>query len=348
VAVKLWLLFGLVLLSLASPSLASDGSDWYTVSGTSFIEAVGTGTSYLLVTKDASGRFSVLGPGESFAPGMTLKKIGSMQVMVARGAEQTAAPILRAQIPADVLVVAICRLYNQNVIVAGQVDSMVAYVDGLLNYKQELPGLMKSLGLSYTADDRAIVIRKEGAAKPLPGPGLKKETAYQGQHVRSTAAEIVDAMNTQAQRRYAPASGAGVATVYSADLSPEELAAYLGTALETEIVEKPAPAAPATTTPPATPATTATGSGLDEVRSAFERAVKLTRANDQRQAATVLLQLVKTHPELPPKVTNLLGKLLWSLGRKDQARKAWARSLRADPQDAFARNALAKTAPKPR
>lgn len=346
---KTLFVLGLVLLALASSQVAGQGSEWYTVSGVSFIEAVGTGTSFLLVTKDSKGRYTVLGPGEAFAPGMTIKKIGSMQVMVARGGEQSAAPILRAQIPADVLVVAICRLYNQNVLIAGQVDSMVAYVDGLLNYKQELPGLMKSLGLSYTADDRAIVIRKEGAAKPLPGAGLKKETAYQGQHVRATTAEIVDAMNTQAQRRYAPAAGAGVATVYSTDLSPEELAAYLGVTAETEIVEKAsAQPTPAATAAAATPAASSAGAVSDEVRSTFEKAVKLARANDQRQAATVLLQLVKAHPEVPPKVTNLLGKLLWGLGRKDQARKAWARSLRADPQDAFARNALAKTAPKTR
>ncbi|MBI4869416.1 MAG: hypothetical protein HY816_20950, partial [Candidatus Wallbacteria bacterium] len=167
------------LVLLVHPVCASDGGDWFAVSGATFVESIGAGTSFLLVAKRPDGRFALLAEGEEAAPGMTIKKIGTEQVLVTRGpGQQTAAPILRQQVPADIMITAICRLYNQNLVIGGEIETLVSFSEGLLNYKKELPGLVQSLGLAYHADDRVVLIRKEGIARPIPAVSNKKDAGF--------------------------------------------------------------------------------------------------------------------------------------------------------------------------
>ncbi|MBI4871786.1 MAG: tetratricopeptide repeat protein [Candidatus Riflebacteria bacterium] len=350
----------LTLLLSVHPVLASDGADWFQVAGVSFAEAVGTGTTYVVVTKSSADKWAVVAAGEEFAPGMTVKKIGAEQVMVSRGGgEQAAAPILRQQIPADVMVAAICRLYNQNLVIAGEVPKNVAFIEGLLNYKQELPGLLQSLGMELVATERAIVIRKPGSGKTLPpAAGAKQEAGYQGHHVRTALGPLFESVSTQTQRTFRPKQAELTATVVSADLAPDELAGLLAAVLGTEIPEdKPKPdAGPGPGGDSAGQAgRTSASAGLeplpvpsDPEDRAFQQAVLEAKKGDRRNAAAILLKVVKEKPAVAPRVTNLLGKLLWQLGRKDQARKVWMRTLKADPNDAFARKALEKTAAAPK
>lgn len=341
------------LVLLVHPVCASDGGDWFAVSGATFVESIGAGTSFLLVAKRPDGRFALLAEGEEAAPGMTIKKIGTEQVLVTRGpGQQTAAPILRQQVPADIMITAICRLYNQNLVIGGEIETLVSFSEGLLNYKKELPGLVQSLGLAYHADDRVVLIRKEGIARPIPSVSNKKDAGFSGGQFRGGLADLFTAVETQFQKTFKAKTEGLVATVHSADLTPEELAGYLSSALDTEIADETPKADPAAAAVPAVPpaaeaASTADAAGAaDAIEAEFQQAVQVARAGDYKKSAGMLLKSLRSHKDVPAKVTNLLGKLLWSIGKRDMARKAWAHTLKREPGNEFARKALAKTAPR--
>lgn len=336
---------------LASMSTESDPydttaqtDDWYSFKGFRILEAVGCKeTGWVIVGQGPTGKWEFLQQGESYGEEFQIAEIGTAQVRLTTkdAPRPRILPIVHRNLPADVLIMAVAKLYGYDMTIQGPIDKLVTYDLAHLDLASELKELFKGTAHQGCLEERSV-LALEGEL-PKAWKAIREESnprRFDFEAYRMSAAALIAQVESQTGYRVrvdvtaAPQLAKPLSVVWRNVTAPEAVH-LLNSALSLKLVAE----APAKVEPEAPGM--AKEAGDEKAERYFRNCLARAKSGKAMEAAKGLRNLVRKRPE-NARYCNAYGKMLWTLGLKEKAVKAWKRSLRIDPENAYARRVLDK------
>lgn len=328
------LLAAVIMVAATSAAFAGD-ADWFSQSGFTILEAVGSqDLSYALVGTDDQGQFQILNKGDWFKNKFRVDAVGGEQIkLFTEDKGPSVVPILHRNLPADVFLVALATVYQRSIVVGAQVDNLKPFSPELLTDPAKLADFCKAEGLDLRVFDDCMLVRKGQFPPELkPFASSEPQMAVNVGIIRGTLQDVATAVAKASGKVVHPVgTPVGSLSVKSFGLSAQALAYYVEKAVDAGLkIDEPVKeaAAPA---PKAAP----------DAAKATRKLQELLKAGKYVPAARLAKALIQRDPTRTS-YYNAFGVAAWRLGKRSLAVKAWQKSLKIDPANAFADRAMAK------
>ena len=330
-------LIAALLLVLTATALRAGEADWFSQSGFTIMEAVGSQElGYALVGSDDKGAFQILAKGDWFKNKFRVDAVGGEQIkLFTEDKGASVVPILHRNLPADVFLVALATVYQRSIVVGAQVETLKPFSPELLTDPAKLADFCKAEGLDLRVFDDCMLVRKGQFPADLKQfQSSEPQMAVNVGLIRGTHQDVAAAIAKGSGKVVLPVGTAsGPLSVKSFGLSAQALAYYVEKAVDAGFkIEEPTKAsAPAP----------ALRSAAPDSSKATKKLQELLKAGKLVPAARLAKALIQRDPT-KPSYYNAFGVAAWRLGKRSLAVKAWQKSLRIDPTNAFASRAMAK------
>lgn len=322
--------------AFATATFAGD-ADWFSQSGFTILEAVGSqDLNYALIGTDERGSFQILSKGDWFKNKFRVDMVGGEQVkLFTEEKGPSVVPILHRNLPADVFLVALATVYQRSIVVGAQVENLKPFSPDLLTDPAKLADYCKAEGLDLRVFDDCMLVRKGNFPADLKSFASEEpQMAINCSVLRGSLGDVAAALAKATGKVVNPSAPASTnLSVKSFGLSAQALAYYVEKCVDSGLkIEEPvkvaaAPAAPAGKTPDSAKAT--------------KKLQELLKTGKYVPAARLAKALIQRDPT-KASYYNAFGVAAWRLGKKSLAVKAWQKSLKIDPTNAFASNAMTK------